>query len=231
MISKIRAYSAVFYTFFVIPIAIFLMFFFRKYHRKVRILVAKLFMKLFNVPYKVEGVLDKEARILVMNHQSFMDVIYLEAFHPNDICWIAKKELGEPFFYGHALKIPQMILVDRQSKKQTMLLREAKKRLQEGRVLCIFPEGTRSLGGESFLPFKNGAKFLVEHFKLKIQPVVFCRTRACFDVGAMKFDRVPFEVRYLPAFLPSGEDWYERLRENMQQEYLKLYCSTNSKKE
>ncbi|WP_233704054.1 lysophospholipid acyltransferase family protein [Helicobacter mesocricetorum] len=222
--SKIRACSAIFYVLLLVPWSILLMYIFPQHHRIVRRVTASLFFRLFGVNAKIIGELDKTAQILVMNHQSFMDVVYFEAFHPNDLCWIAKKELGEPFFYGHALKAPKMILINRESKKEAVfLLKEAKDRLSKGRVLCIFPEGTRSLGREKFLPFKNGAKFLIEHFHLKVQPIVFCGTRDCLDIGSMKFDNQPFIVKYLPAFVPSEENWYESLREKMQEEYLELY--------
>ncbi|MCL9823496.1 lysophospholipid acyltransferase family protein [Helicobacter colisuis] len=224
MVSKIRAFSAVIYTMVVIPFSIALMYCFQKSHRKIRIATAKAFMKLFGVRVQVFGEIDKEARILVMNHQSFMDVIYLEATHPNNLCWIAKKELGKPFLYGHALKAPKMILIDRESKKEMVyLLKEAKDRLQNERTLCIFPEGTRSLGGEKFLPFKSGAKVLTEHFGLRVQPVVFCGTRKCLDIGAMRFDNETFIVKYLPSFVPEGEDWFVELKEKMQKEYTSLY--------
>ncbi|EES88852.1 lysophospholipid acyltransferase family protein [Helicobacter canadensis] len=224
MVSKIRAFSAIVYIAVVIPFCIALMYCFQKSHRKIRAITAKVFIQIFGVKAQVFGEIDKEARILVMNHQSFMDVIYLEAMHPNNLCWIAKKELGKPFLYGHALKAPKMILIDRESKKEMVhLLKEAKDRLQNGRTLCIFPEGTRSLGGEKLLPFKSGAKVLTEHFGLKVQPVVFCGTRKCLDIGAMHFSNEAFMVKYLPSFVPEGEDWFVELKEKMQKEYTNLY--------
>ena len=147
MISKIRALSGVLYTLLVIPFAILLMYWLKKSQRKVRQITAKTFITLFGVQAKVEGELVPNAQILVMNHQSFMDVIYLEAMHPNNLCWIAKKELGKPFLYGHALKAPKMILINRESKKEIVfLLKEAKDRLEHQRTLCIFPVGTSSKG-------------------------------------------------------------------------------------
>ncbi len=224
MVSKIRAFSAVVYVVLVIPFCIALMYGFPKFHRKIRRATAWIFIKLFRVKAQVIGERDREARILVMNHQSFMDVIYLEATHPNNLCWIAKKELGKPFLYGHALKAPKMILINRESKKELVhLLKESEDRLQNGRTLCIFPEGTRSLGGEKFLPFKSGAKVLVEHFGLKVQPIVFCGTRRCLDMGAMRFSNETFVMKYLPSFTPQGEDWFVELKETMQEEYSKLY--------
>lgn len=229
MISKIRAISAVLYTLLFIPCTIALMYLFPNAQRKLRQITARGFLKLFGVRTNIQGALDSSAQILVLNHQSFMDVIFLEAIHPNNLCWIAKKELGKPFLYGHALKAPKMILINRESKKELVfLLKEAKDRLENNRTLCIFPEGTRSLGGEKFLPFKSGAKILIERFNLKVQPVVVCGTRKCLDIGALKFQNTPFSVQYLPSFIPQGEHWFEDLKIQMQTEYSKMYAQSQN---
>lgn len=98
MISKIRALSAVFYTLLAIPFAILLMYLFKNVQRKIRQITAKIFIILFGVRAEIKGELDPSAQILLINHQSFMDVIYLEAIHPNNLCWIAKKSSVSPFY-------------------------------------------------------------------------------------------------------------------------------------
>lgn len=53
-----------------------------------------------------------------------------------------------------------MILINRESKREIVfLLKEAKDRLEQGRTLCIFPEGTRSKGEEKLLPLKMEQNF------------------------------------------------------------------------
>ncbi|MDD6056062.1 MAG: lysophospholipid acyltransferase family protein [Helicobacter sp.] len=224
MLSKIRAWSAILYVLLVIPFTILFMYILKDKQRDIRRLTARVFLKLFSTKAEVLGSIDESAQILILNHQSFMDVIFLEALHSKNLCWIAKKELGKPFLYGHALKAPKMILINRESKKELVhLLKEAKDRLESGRVLCIFPEGTRSRGEEKLLPFKSGAKFLVEHFKLKVQPVVVCGSRDCLDIGNISFNNTPFKVKFLDSFVPDGEEWFKDLEQKMQQEYTKLY--------
>lgn len=51
------------------------------------------------------------------------------------------------------------------------VLKEAKQRLSEDRVLAIFPEGTRSRN-EKLLKFQSGAKILSEKLDLKVQPIL-----------------------------------------------------------
>ena len=66
------------------------MYLFPKYHRKVRRVTASAFFKLFGVSAKIIGELDKTAQVLVMNHQSFMDVVYFEAFQTWKLSWAEK---------------------------------------------------------------------------------------------------------------------------------------------
>ena len=130
--------------------------------------------------FKVEriGEFDESAQLIVLNHQSVGDIIFLESSHPKNICWIAKKQLGEVPFYGYALTLPEMILIDRQDKGGTLhLLKEVKNRLAQGRPIVIFPEGTRGKGKEKLLPFKSGAKIIAQKFHLKIQPILLIKDR------------------------------------------------------
>lgn len=222
--SRIRAYGALLYVLLVMPFGIALMYALQFAHRRIRRGIAGLFLAIFRVKAHIQGKMDLDAQILILNHQSFMDVMYFEAVHPKDLCWVAKKELGEVPFYGHALKAPKMILINRESKKELMhLLKEAKERLDGGRVLCIFPEGTRSKGGEKLLPFKTGAQLLVEHFGLRVQPVVLCGTRKNFNFEKLEFENTPFSVQYLESFVPEGSQWFEDLEQRMQEVYSAMY--------
>lgn len=215
MISKIRFFIAVFFVFLFAPFCILNMYI-CPHSRAVRRAWATSFMRLFRVKFEVIGEPDLEAKMIIMNHQSFMDVIYLEAYAPQNICWVAKQELGKVPLYGHMLKAHKMILIDRESKKEMVrMLKLATERSTEDRCICIFPEGTRSKGEENFLPFKSGAKVLAEKLNCKVQPVVFCGTRKNFNMGEKIFTNTKFFVKYLPSFYPnSGESCLEFMAEN-----------------
>ncbi|PAF41664.1 1-acyl-sn-glycerol-3-phosphate acyltransferase [Helicobacter sp. 11S02596-1] len=176
------------------------------------------------------GEFDTSASLVIINHQSLSDIICLESFHPSNICWVAKKELGDIPFYGYALKGPEMILIDREDKKGlALLLKQAKEKLDEGRPLVIFPEGTRSKGGEKFLPFKPGAKLLAEKFNLKIQPIVLVNTRKIYNTKPLESPKNTARMVLLDAFEPEiGSDWYAHLESHMQDVYLRHYHELNS---
>lgn len=134
-----------------------------------------------------------------------------------------------------------MILLDREDKRSlVMLFKLAKERLEENRILAIFPEGTRSAGKEDFLPFKNGAKLLIEKYNLRYQPIVVVHTRRFFDIGKLLVGGgrslfVPLSAR---DFVPKEKakpadtdlqsnnestDWFAALREEMHTCYMQHY--------
>lgn len=201
-----------------------------RYHRLLRQWFGRVFLFISGVKVRFVGEF-KDAQLIIMNHQSYLDVIFLEAMHPKNLCWVAKKELGDPILYGHALKAPQMILIDREDKTSLVaMLKTAQERLQEGRILAIFPEGTRSQGEEEFLPFKVGGKMLIEKFELTFQPVVVVNTRSVFDLAKLSVGGEATFIALDVMSPPSKQerknaqsDWYEDLKAQMHNVYLSYY--------
>lgn len=150
-------------------------------------MACRTFFTLAGIRLEQVGDFDESADLIIMNHQSVADILCLEGYHPRNICWIAKKQLGEMPFYGYALTGPEMILIDREDKKGfAILLKTIKEKLAQNRPIVIFPEGTRSRGKEKLLPFKQGAKFIAEKFNLKIQPIVLINTRRIFNTSPLE---------------------------------------------
>ena len=229
--KALRGYLATFTIAFGLGAIILVMFFFRKYDnaRNVRRFCGAFFpancIKVDRI-----GDYDLEATLIVCNHQSAADIIYLEGFHPKNICWVAKKQLGELPFYGYALTLPEMILIDREDKKGIIqLLKSAKEKLEEGRPIAIFPEGTRGPGDKSFLEFKPGAKILAEKLNLRIQPIVFVNMRKVYNSKPIEVQKSRARVICMPSFTPKdyGDDWYKRLENEMFEVYCKHYDELN----
>ncbi|WP_288644336.1 1-acylglycerol-3-phosphate O-acyltransferase [uncultured Helicobacter sp.] len=194
----------------------------------------RLFFTFAGIELQKVGEFDTSATLIVLNHQSVADILCLEGFHPQNICWIAKKELGEIPFYGYALKGPEMILIDREDKRGlTFLLKSAKEKLAQNRPLVIFPEGTRSKGGEKFLTFKPGAKILAEKFQLKVQPIVLINTRKVYNTSPLESTSNTARMVIMDSFYPQDlgegwqERWYEKLKEDMHKTYLQHYHELN----
>ena len=167
--------------------------------------------------YKLEviGNFSDEANILLINHQSMLDIIVIEELHPKNVCWIAKAQIGKIPIIGKILSLPKMIAVERENKHSLIkLLSEAKDRIENGRVLAIFPEGTRSQTNK-LLPFKGGAKILVEKLNLKVQPIVIVGSDA-MKVKEFSFKKADIKLFCLDLVDTSKENWLEATRESMQ---------------
>lgn len=231
MLAKIRALLATLSIAIYLPIIIVQIYLTRKHNngrwaRK----QCRWFFSLNHLEIERIGEYDTQAQLLVMNHQSVTDIIYFEAYHPANLCWVAKKQLGEIPLYGHALKAPDMILIDREDKNGIVfLIKEAKKKLAENRPIAIFPEGTRSKGEENFLPFKPGVKILASKLNLRIQPAVLIHTRKLYNSSPMAVQTNKARVVLMDAFTPNFEDenWYETLQKTMHDVYLKHYNELN----
>ncbi len=203
--------------FLTISVVVILMFLFRNHHKTFRNIWAKLQLFLLGVKLDIEGEPNSEAKILLLNHQSVADIVIMEAIYPADLAWVAKKEIGDIPFFGHILDLPEMIAIDRENKKSLVkLFKDAKDRLKKGRVIAIFPEGTRS-NGKRLLKFKAGAKLLAQKLDLKVQPAVFIGTVNVFDSKNFLGNfGANVKLVYLDMIDPKEDpNWYEKLREDM----------------
>ncbi len=169
----------------------------------------------------LEGQEDPETQMFLLNHQSDLDIGIMETITKRDLAWVAKKELFSIPFFGLALKLPQDIAVERESKTSLLkLLKDAKDRLDKGRVITMFPEGTRSSKGK-MLPFKSGAKMVADKFKLRVQPIVFIQTAKYYNVKDFYYKPGRIKVIYMDSFVAdrSDKDWLNNLRVKMQKVY------------
>jgi len=169
----------------------------------------------------VQGEEDPEAQIFLVNHQSDLDIGIMETLTSKDLAWVAKKELFDVPFFGLALKLPQDIAVERESKTALIkLLRAAKDRLEKGRVITMFPEGTRSTTGK-MLPFKAGAKVIADKYKLRVQPIVLMQTPKYYNIKKFYYKPGRIKVIYMDSFIADkeSESWLSDLRIKMQGVY------------
>ena len=175
---------------------------------------------MFN-PVKTIGKIDPEAQMLIANHQSDIDISTLECTTTRDLAWVAKKELFSVPFFGLAIRLSDDIPVDRGSKAALVsLVRETKKRLDQGRCVVMFPEGTRQ-SSNKMLTFKPGAKMVADKFELRVQPVVLINTSRYFDLKNKKGQTGQITVVYLDSFVASKADkeWLSNLQVTMQKTY------------
>lgn len=199
-----------------VAITVVLMYIFKNHTHKVIKTWMTFQMYVLGIKLETQGKLDESCDMILLNHQSLLDIIVMEYIHSRDLAWVAKKEITDLFFFGHIIKAPRMISIDRENKAGIMhLLREAKDRLDKGRPIAMFPEGTRS-DGKQMLSFRPGAKMLANKYNLRVQPIVLFNTRNIVDSKKLLATPGVVKVVYLePIQADKNSDWFEEIEKKM----------------
>lgn len=170
---------------------------------------------------EVKGIPDPETKMFLVNHQSDIDIGIIETISSQNIAWVAKKELFDVPFFGLVLRLPKDIALQRESKTSLVkLLKEAKVCIDQGRVITIFPEGTRTETG-IMKPFKAGAKMVADKYELKVQPVVLIATAQYFSNKRKIFRPGTVTAVFMEPLIADKNDpqWLKNTQIQMQKVY------------
>jgi len=112
-----------------------------------------------------------ETVIIASKHQSTWETIYFQQFLP-PLTWVLKKELLVIPFFGWAMAVLEPIAIDRKAAMAALkqVIRQGVKRLEQGRWVLIFPEGTRIAPGERGV-YGSSSAMLAVHSGCPILPV------------------------------------------------------------
>ncbi|MDD5435550.1 MAG: lysophospholipid acyltransferase family protein [Nitrospira sp.] len=144
-----------------------------------------------------ENIPKDEAVIIAANHVSYLDIPLLGSSiysAGRDADYVAKKELFSVPVLGTFLRMLGAFPVDRE-KLDRSTLREAVKRLNSGRILVIFPEGTRSPDGR-LQAGKPGVGMIVRMSRAKVIPVAITGTDKALPRGSWRIHRVQITIRF-----------------------------------
>lgn len=123
--------------------------------------------------FSVEGQenIPQQNGIILCKHQSAFETLALQSIFPPQV-WLLKRELLWIPFFGWGLAMLEPIAIHRGAKQQALmkLINDGIKRLQDGRWVVIFPEGTRLAPGEE-RPFALGGALLAERSAYPVVPV------------------------------------------------------------
>lgn len=129
------------------------------------------------------------------NHASMMDPFVLIALSKNPIVFVGKQEFVKIPIFGFFYK-RVVIMVDRSNPKSRKRVYEmAKKKLQNGTSMAIFPEGLVPTENVILAPFKNGAFSLAIEFGIPIVPQVYYDCKRFFSWDFFKGRPGVFRVR------------------------------------
>jgi 1-acyl-sn-glycerol-3-phosphate acyltransferase len=136
--------------------------------------------------------------VLAANHQSLVDIPLFIAAIPRDVRFLAKRELGRIPVFGRAMTRAGNLLIDREDARDAVrLVRAATEGMSRGRMVVIFPEGTRSVSG-AIGEFKAGAFFLAQKTGVPVVPVLIEGGGRALPKGSLRFRPSVLVVRVLP---------------------------------
>lgn len=129
---------------------------------------------LIRVKVEVEGLekLDSiEHGVIYSNHQSNVDIVTMLKVIKRPHGYVAKKELDHIFLLSDGMRLIRCEFMDRNDVRQSVkVISNAVKKVKEGHLMVIFPEGTRMIKGE-LGSFKAGSFKLAQKAKADIIPV------------------------------------------------------------
>jgi 1-acyl-sn-glycerol-3-phosphate acyltransferase len=135
---------------------------------------SKLFCIISLVKVEVKGrenIKDDESYIFVANHQGAFDIFLIYGYLNHNFKWVLKHTLRKVPMVGKACEAAKHIFVDRTNPKGIKrTIEEAKKTLQGGMSVVVFPEGTRSDNGK-MKKFKKGAFQLAVDLNMPVVPM------------------------------------------------------------
>jgi len=121
-------------------------------------------------------------QVVIANHPSLIDVILIIAYLPNADCVVKSTLFKNPFLRGVVKRVGY---IDNDNPEQLFI--DCKKSLSSGCNIVVFPEGTRSVDGQS-LVFKRGAANIAIRCQANYQPIL---------------------ISVMPSTLTKKESWYD----------------------
>jgi 1-acyl-sn-glycerol-3-phosphate acyltransferase len=123
--------------------------------------------------YHIEGLenIPEHGFILMSKHSSTWETIALQKFFA-PMVWVVKRELTRIPIFGWGLMAMNAIALNRGSGRKAIkqLIHESRKHMDQGRILMLFPEGTRVLPMEQ-KPFKLGGAIVSEKTGYAVLPI------------------------------------------------------------
>ncbi|WP_233269860.1 lysophospholipid acyltransferase family protein [Polaribacter sp. L3A8] len=146
---------------------------------------------IYGMGFRLDIQLDEEIEpnksyMFCPNHTSLMDPFVLIVLSKNPIVFVGKQELAKIPVFGFFYK-RTVIMVDRTNpESRRKVYRMAKKKLQNGVSMAIFPEGLVPEEEVVLAPFKKGAFSLAVEFEMPIVPQVYYDCKRLFSWDILK---------------------------------------------
>ncbi|XP_068025330.1 1-acyl-sn-glycerol-3-phosphate acyltransferase alpha-like [Melanerpes formicivorus] len=181
-----------------------------------------------------ENLRSKKPFVLVLNHQTSLDIMVMMDILPSRCVPIAKKEILYMGTFGLACWLSGVIFIDRKRREEsiTTLTQVADSLHKENFRVLIFPEGTRNHSG-SLLPFKRGAFQLAVKAQVPVIPVVISSYCDFYSQKEKRFTPGKSIIQVLPEVETTGlgpddvPKLTEQVRDSMLATYQRISGMTN----
>ena len=120
--------------------------------------------------YGRENIPSKGPFLLISNHQSYLDPVLCACPIKRRVGFLARESLFAHWLFGGIIRSLGTIPL-KLGEADLSAMRKVIDVLKQGRGVCLFPEGTRSIDGR-ITPFKPGFGLLCRRGKAAVVPVV-----------------------------------------------------------
>jgi 1-acyl-sn-glycerol-3-phosphate acyltransferase len=153
----------------------------------------------------LENLPESGGYIVAANHVSHLDPPIVGHFLPRQVAFFARKTLWKPGIAAWWLSAVGTIPVDRDGGTSLDAIRRVLQALESGKVVIVFPEGTRSPNGEPQPP-RPGVGLIACKARVPVVPArVFGSFEAFGKDGKVRWGS-PVSVSYGPPLEPSDYD-------------------------
>jgi len=169
----------------------------KKTHSKMMRHWARTLLVFAGVKYEIEGLenlKDADPALIIMNHESALDIPVAVAVLPIDLRFIFKVELQYIPIFGWALWQGGHIAINRSKPKSAIrnINKKSGRIVERKQNIIISPEGTRSKDGK-IGKFKKGGFKIAERYDIPVISITMVGNRFCNPKGSMKV--IPGKVK------------------------------------
>jgi len=132
--------------------------------------------------------------VLISNHQSYLDPMLCGGPIQRRVSFLARESLFKHWFFGRMIRSVGTIPV-RMGEADIAAMKKVINVLRQGRGVCLFPEGTRSMDGK-ITPFKPGFGLLCRRGGAAVVPVVIDGAFECWPRHKKLFSHGSIIVSY-----------------------------------
>jgi len=142
--------------------------------------------------HNTEGLRGVRGTLIVANHPSLIDVVFIIAMLPTTLCVVKRAAWSNPFLAGVMRSTGYL-----QDEDPIRLVTTCAESLENGNNLVVFPEATRSVPGRP-LKLQRGAASIMRVSRRSIIPVIITCKPSTLSKGEkwyqIPIDRVHFKV-------------------------------------